>query len=69
MKTLSVAAALERLYTEGDPKEPKRTAYLQGVVIVGEVPLPVVNKKEIVSFLSLTLILKKIYVFSHKGGF
>ncbi|MEK9132916.1 MAG: VCBS repeat-containing protein, partial [Patescibacteria group bacterium] len=43
-KPENVAAVLERFYFDGDPDEPTRTAYLRGVVIIGEVPLPVVNK-------------------------
>ncbi|MBI2638250.1 hypothetical protein HYW83_01530 [Candidatus Peregrinibacteria bacterium] len=42
---VNIMGVLERLYYEGDPKEPNRTAYLKGVVVVGETPLPVVNKK------------------------
>ncbi len=41
----SIMGVLERLHFEGDPKEPGRIAYLKGVVVVGEVPLPIVNKK------------------------
>ncbi|PJC36856.1 hypothetical protein CO046_03410 [Candidatus Peregrinibacteria bacterium CG_4_9_14_0_2_um_filter_53_11] len=43
-KTENVAAVLQRLYSEGDPDEPGRVAYLRGLVAIGEVPLPVVNK-------------------------
>ena len=63
-KTENIAAVLERLYFEGDPKEPMRTAYLRGVVAVGEVPLPVVNKggNRFISF-SLTPILSRGHIF------
>ncbi|MBP9718059.1 S-layer homology domain-containing protein [Candidatus Gracilibacteria bacterium] len=44
-KPENVASVLEKLYYEGDPAEPGRTAYLKGVVVIGDVPLPVVNKK------------------------
>lgn len=43
-KPENIAAVIERLYFDGDPAEPNRTAYLRGVIIIGEVPLPVVNK-------------------------
>lgn len=43
-KPENIAAVLERLYFDGDPQEPSRSAHLAGLVLVGEVPLPVVNK-------------------------
>ncbi len=41
--TVSIQKLLERLYFEGDPNDSDVTR-LSGVVIVGDVPLPVVNK-------------------------
>lgn len=65
-KTENIAAVLERLYVEGDPKEPNRTAYLKGIVIVGEVPLPVVNKSgtRFISLFPYTDFEEKIYAFN-----
>lgn len=67
-KPSNVAAVLERLYFDGDPKEPDRVAYLRGVVVVGEVPLPVVNKQgtRFVSLFPYTDFEQKSYVWNPK---
>ena len=69
-KTENIAAVLERLYFEGDPKEPMRTAYLRGVVAVGEVPLPVVNKggNRFISLFPYTDFEQRAYIFNPVSG-
>lgn len=62
-KTENIAAVLEKLYFEGDPKEPTFIAYLKGAVIIGEVPLPVVNKNNnrFISLFPYTDFEQKVY--------
>lgn len=62
----NITAVLERLYFEGDPKEPNRIAYLKGVVIIGEVPLPVVHKEgnRFISLFPYTDFEQKVYVWN-----
>ncbi|MBI5413834.1 S-layer homology domain-containing protein [Candidatus Peregrinibacteria bacterium] len=65
-KPQNIAAVLEKLYFEGDPKEPNRVAYLKGVIVIGEVPLPVVNKKgnRFISLFPYTDFEQKAYVWN-----
>lgn len=65
-ETQKIASVLERLYFEGDPKEPTRVAYLKGVVVIGEVPLPVVNKNgnRFISLYPYTDFEQKAYVWN-----
>lgn len=67
-KPQNVASVLEKLYFEGDPKEPTRVAYLKGVIVIGEVPLPVVNKKgnRFISLFPYTDFEQKAYVWNPK---
>ncbi|MBI4994291.1 S-layer homology domain-containing protein [Candidatus Peregrinibacteria bacterium] len=69
-KTENIAAVLEKLYSEGDPKEPTRTAYLRGVIVVGEVPLPVVNKggNRFISLFPYTDFEQRVYIFNPASG-
>lgn len=62
---LKVQQVLERLYLEGDPENSSPTQ-LKGVVIVGEVPLPVVHKGSqfFMSLLPYTDFVDPEYVFS-----
>ncbi len=62
---LKIQQVLERLFLEGDPEQNTPTQ-LKGVVLVGEVPLPVVHKKgqSFVSLLPYTDFSEPAYVFS-----
>lgn len=68
-KVENVANVLERLYFEGDGT-PGRVTKLAGVVIIGDVPLPVVNKNgnPMVSLLPYTDFEDKIYIFDPQSG-
>ncbi|EKD63086.1 MAG: hypothetical protein ACD_51C00347G0001, partial [uncultured bacterium] len=64
-----IAAVLERLYFDGDDIEDEKNQ-LTGVVIVGDVPLPVVTKggNKFLSMLPYTDFEDKIYIFSEETG-
>ncbi len=68
-KVDQVAAALEKLYQEGDGT-PNEITKLSGVVIIGDVPLPVVNKKgnHFVSLFPYTNFVDKAYIFNATSG-
>ncbi|MFC1810925.1 FG-GAP-like repeat-containing protein, partial [Patescibacteria group bacterium] len=60
-----IAQALETLYYKGDETETEKSQ-LEGVITIGDVPLPVVNKKgyKFVSMLPYTDFEEKSYVFN-----
>ncbi|MEK7529274.1 MAG: FG-GAP-like repeat-containing protein, partial [Patescibacteria group bacterium] len=64
-----IAKVLERLYFEGDPEEEGSVSKLAGVVIVGDVPLPVVTKgsSRFVSMFPYTDFEKKAYLFNSQS--
>lgn len=68
-KVENIADVLERLYLEGDGT-PGRVTQLVGVVLIGDVPLPVVNKNgnPMVSLLPYTDFEDKIYIFDPDRG-
>ncbi len=68
-KVEDIAASLEKLYFEGDGVKGEVNK-LKGIVLVGDVPLPVVNKEgnRFVSMLPYTDFDDKIYVFDSKSG-
>ncbi len=67
--TQDIAAALEKLYREGDGTL-SETNRLTGLVIVGQVPLPVVNKNDnrFVSLFPYTDFDEPYYVFDQASG-
>lgn len=68
-KVERIAAALEQLYFEGDGT-PNQINKLKGVIVIGEVPLPVVNKEgnRFASMLPYTDFEDKIYIYDEAGG-
>lgn len=68
--TQNIASVLEKIYFEGDPKEPTRAANLKGIVMIGEVPLPVVNKNgtRFISVYPYTDFEQKAYLWNKKTG-
>lgn len=68
-KVEQIAAALEKLYLEGDGT-PGQITKLAGVVVIGDVPLPVVNKKgnHFVSMFPYTDFEDKTYIFNAASG-
>lgn len=69
-KPENIRTVLQRLYFDGDPKEPARTAFLKGVVAIGEVPLPVVTKggNRFISLFPYTDLEDAAYIFNAKTG-
>lgn len=69
-KTENIAHVLERLYFEGDMEEPLKNARLKGVILIGNVPLPVVNKKgtRFISLFPYTDFEKKVYLWNPETG-
>ena len=68
-KVEQITAALEKLYQDGDGTA-NEINKLAGVVIVGDVPLPVVNKKgnHFVSLLPYTDFEDKVYIYNAASG-
>ncbi len=69
-KTENIVNSLERLYNEGDSQRSGEVSKLTGIVIVGDVPLPVVNKNgnRFVSMLPYTDFREKAYIFDKMNG-
>lgn len=63
----SVAAAMENLYYNGDGGNPNQ---LTGVIVIGDIPLPVVNKNgnRFVSMFPYTDFIDKAYVYNKESG-
>lgn len=68
-KVEHIAATLEKLYQEGDGT-PIELTKLAGVVVIGEVPLPVVNKKgnHFASMFPYTDFEDKVYIYNAGSG-
>lgn len=69
-KPENVRTVLQRLYFDGDPQGDGGTAILKGVVAIGDVPLPVVNKSgnRFISLFPYTDLDNSAYVFNDTTG-
>ncbi len=69
-KPENVRTVLQRLYFDGDPQADGALATLKGIVAIGEVPLPVVNKggNRFISLFPYTDLENSAYVFNDKTG-
>lgn len=68
-KVEHIAATLEKFYQEGDGT-PGEITKLSGIVVIGDVPLPVVNKKgnHFVSMFPYTDFDDKVYIYNSESG-